>query len=355
MRLRNVSALSLALFLVCCLILTCPVQGAAAPETRLIVDQAGREVVIPATVNRIITTWQPATCMVFTVGGQSKLVAADCASLQSDFLTQVHPPIAGLPKIGCKSRGLNVEQMIACNPDVVILSEGKDSAHIIDQLASMGIPALILVPEDLEKMKEAEFILGDLLGCEDQAGRLMSYYDEKLAMLNRNLKDVPSENRPRVYLAGAHGMLSTCSKNMYQHFIIEQAGGINVAEELEGHWNRISAEQLVKWNPDVIVSVAYSPSATPDEIKSSPQLTSVNAVLDEQVYSFPSNLEPWDYPEPRSILGMIWLAKILHPDVFANLDVLEEANAFHKGFFGKTFTELGGELDLPAEKTSQEF
>jgi iron complex transport system substrate-binding protein len=52
---------------------------------------------------------------------------------------------------------------------------------------------------------------------------------------------------------------------------------------------------------------------------------------------------------------MIWLAKILHPDVFANLDVLEEANAFHKGFFGKTFTELGGELDLPAEKTSQEF
>jgi len=47
---------------------------------------------------------------------------------------------------------------------------------------------------------------------------------------------------------------------MYQHFIIEQAGGINVAEGLEGHWNRISAEQLAKWNPDVIVSVIYSPS-----------------------------------------------------------------------------------------------
>lgn len=355
MNLRRISILSLVLLWVSCVMLTCPIQGAGVSETRLIVDQAGREVVVPTTANRIITTWQPATCMVFAVGGQSKLVASDCASLQSDFLTQVHPAIARLPKIGCKSRGLNVEQMIACNPDVVILSEGKDSAHIIDQLASMGIPALILVPEDLEKMKEAAFILGDLLGCEDQAGRLIAYYDEKLAMLNEKLKDIPSENRPRVYLAGAHGMLSTCSRNMYQHFIIEQAGGINVAEELEGHWNRISAEQLVKWNPDVIVSVAYSPSATPDEIISSPQLTSVNAVLDERVYLFPSNLEPWDYPEPRSVLGMIWLAKLLHPDVFADLDVLEEADAFYKEFFGRTFTELGGKLDLPTEKTSQEF
>jgi len=355
MNLRSIPILSLVLFLLSYAILTCPIQGAGTSKTRLIVDQAGREVIIPTTVNRIITTWQPATCMVFAVGGQSKLVASDCASLQSDFLTQVHPPIAGLPKIGCKSRGLNVEQMIACNPDVVILSEGKDSAHIIDQLASMGIPALILVPEDLERMKEAASILGDLLGCEGQAGRLIAYYDDKLAMLNRNLKDVPSENRPRVYLAGAHGMLSTCSRNMYQHFIIEQAGGVNVAEGLEGHWNRISAEQLVKWNPDVIVSVVYSPSGAPDIIKNSPQLASVNAVLDERVYLFPSNLEPWDYPEPRSILGMLWLAKILHPDVFADLDVLKEADAFHKEFFGHTFTELGGELDLPTDKTLQEF
>jgi len=57
-----------------------------------------------------------------------------------------------------------------------------------------------------------------------------------------------------------------------------------------------------------------------------------------------------DYPEPRSILGILWLAKILHPDVFADLDVLKEADAFHKEFFGHTFTELGGELDLPADR-----
>jgi ABC-type Fe3+-hydroxamate transport system substrate-binding protein len=76
MKSRNTPVLSLALFLVCCLMLTCPIQGAGASETRLIVDQVGREVVIPNTVNRIITTWQPATCMVFAVGGQSKLVAS---------------------------------------------------------------------------------------------------------------------------------------------------------------------------------------------------------------------------------------------------------------------------------------
>jgi len=119
-----------------------------------------------------------------------------------------------------------------------------------------------------------------------------------------------------------------------------------VAAELKGGFAEVSAEQVVQWNPDVMVSVQYcGDDCSPEAIKANPQLQTVKAVQSGQVYWFPSSMDPWDYPEPRSILGMLWLAKTLYPEQMADVDLLAEVDEFHKTFFGKSFTELGGKLD----------
>lgn len=317
-----------------------------APTERTITDQAGRTVTLPAEVNRVITTWRPGTLLIMAAGGKSKLVATDGPSQQSEFLVQVFPEITSLPKVGSKKGGLNVEAIVAAKPDVVFVWSGSDVEPVIQQLESQQIPVVVLVPETLEQMEEAVMLAGKVMGTEEQAQQMISYYDEKLNMLSDKLGTIPADERSRVYMVGAYGVYSTASGDLYQNFLIEQAGGVNVASELKGGWAEVSAEQLVQWNPDVIVAVQYcGENCDPASIKSNPQLQTIKAVQNDKVYMFPSAMDPWDYPEPRSILGMLWLAKILYPDKMADLDLIQEVDNFHKTFFGKTFTELGGTLD----------
>jgi len=324
----------------------CSPEGSpgAEKDTRAVVDQAGRTVEVPRRVERVITTYQPATYLVFALGAGEKLVGVDVASPGVEFFRLLHPAIARLPGVGSK-KGLNLEEIAAAAPDVVILFPGHDSPTLAEQLAAQGIPSVIIKPESPELLQEAILLLGDVLGAEEQAGELIIYYEEKRAFIQERVGQIPDEERPRVFLAGPDGILSTCSGDLYQHYLIEEAGGRNVAAELSGGWNNVSLEQVMAWNPDVIVTLQYSEPGEPEEILADPNLASVKAVQDGRVYRFPSNLGPWDYPEPRSILGVLWLAQKIYPASFADLDLQQEADFFHQQFYGRTFTELGGRLD----------
>ena len=137
---------------------------------------------------------------------------------------------------------------------------------------------------------------------------------------------------------------------MYQHFIINLAGGRNVSanekgEATPGHgWLKISPEQLIKWNPDLIIVTQYASGITPEQILADERLRGINAIKNKQVFWFPSKLNSWDNPTPQAVLGIKWLAKKIHPDKFRNIDIEKEANNFFTMFYGKTFTELGGSL-----------
>ncbi|WP_374712189.1 ABC transporter substrate-binding protein [Symbiobacterium terraclitae] len=320
-------------------------EPAAEPQsaTRTIVDQAGRTVTIPAEVNRVITTWRPSTLLVISAGGRDKIAGVDTSSQKSEFLTKVFPGITDLPGVGNK-KGLNVEQMVAVKPDVVFIWHGADTEPVIQQLESQGIPVVVLIPESLEQMKEAVTLLGEIMGTQEQARKMIAYYDDTLAMLKEKVGSIPEAEKLRVYMVGSSGVFSTVPGTMYQHFIIESAGGINVGAELQGGFSEVSAEQVVAWNPDVIVAVQYC-DCTTEEILTNPQLQTVKAVQDGRVYMFPHSMDPWDYPEPRSILGMLWLAHTLYPERMADVDLLKEVDTFHETFFGKSFTALGGTLD----------
>jgi iron complex transport system substrate-binding protein len=160
-------------------------------------------------------------------------------------------------------------------------------------------------------------------------------------------KNIPEDgSRKTIYLAGARGVLSTSSGTFFQHHMMEAAGGLDVASELKGGWNEISVEQLMNWNPDVIASVKYCPDGKPEEIYANDKLSNLNAIKEKQVYQMPSNIGPWDMPEPKSILGIMWMSKALYPEAFESIDLEKEANYFHEKFYGVSYDELGGVLDV---------
>lgn len=100
---------------------------------------------------------------------------------------------------------------------------------------------------------------------------------------------------------------------MYQHTLIENAGGTNAAEELtDSYWAEVSYEQLLAWNPDYII-LAADAQYTVESVLEDPTLAGCAAVKNGHVYQFPNTIEAWDSPVPGSVLGSLWLASVLHP------------------------------------------
>src|SRR5690606_14250009 len=138
----------------------------------------------------------------------------------------------------------------------------------------------------------------------------------------------------------AHGILSSCGSDFYQHYLIEQAGGVNVAAELKCGWQNVSPEQLVAWGPDVIIADPYCKESMDDALKMDPGLNALKAVKNNQLYSFPK-IGQWSFPIPQSAMGILWLSKTLYPEQFEDIDLEKEVNSYYEEFFGVTYTELG--------------
>ena len=76
-----------------------------------------------------------------------------------------------------------------------------------------------------------------------------------------------------------------------------------------------------------------------DYIRNDAALSGLKAVAENELYTIPSEIEAWDYPQPSSILGLLWMAHILHPELVSKEDYLKEAQAFYKTYFGLAVTE----------------
>ena len=112
------------------------------------------------------------------------------------------------------------------------------------------------------------------------------------------------------------------------------AGGTCVSAELPGaKWADISAEQLAAWDPEVFFSVSYA-AYTLDDLRNDAALSGLDAVRDNRLYTVPSEIEAWDYPQPSSILGLLWMAHILHPELVSQEEYVKEAQAFYQTYFG---------------------
>ena len=297
---------------------------------------------VDSSINKVVTTYKPATDLVLALGAVDKLVGAqDKASSDELIKKLVGDSATEIVEVGSKKNGVNIEAVLSLDPDLVIMYPTKDDDETVKKLKDQNIKVISINPESIELLKNDILTVGKALGVNDRAEELIKYYEDKIKFVEEKVSSV---EKKKVYMASSRGILSTVSSDMYQHEIIEAAGGINVASDLKGGSNDVTVEQLLNWNPDIIASVMYSEGGTPEEIKSNDQIVSLNAIKNDQIYQIPSNISAWDMPQPSSILSILWLSKTLYPEEFKDLNIETEANEFYSKFYGKSFEDLGGKL-----------
>jgi len=325
--------------------------GPVAHQTRTVTDMMGNTVVVPQEVDRIvITCCGGATHEVMVMGAADKIVAQPAKCIMPE-LKVMKPEFSSVTDAGSFDE-INVEQIIALHPDVVIASVTSEKGNT--KLREAGIPVVTVMTGrgNMSQMRLEFAMIGQLLGSWNQASSLDNYWDTKLALVKERVATIPADQKKRVYYMLGK-TTHTNGGNWWGQEYITAAGGINVAEEL-GINRDTSLEQLVKWNPDVIIISSNEGTFIPiADVKSNAQLGSINAVKNNQLYECPIGSFWWDRPSPEAPLGILWLAKTLYPEKFSDIDLKAETRDFYRTYYGYTLSDAGFEKFLnpqPATK-----
>lgn len=310
-------------------------------ETREITDMAGRKVTVPAAedIESVFSTGPVAAIFMYMVA-PDKLLGwnYELNDVEKSIILEKY---RDLPNFGMGD-AINYEAVIAANPTIA-LNCGKINDAMVsdcDTLSkSLGIP-VIAVDNELNNSAEAFRFMGELLGVEDHAEELAEY-SEKIFTDIASLADIPEDEKVSVYFGNGEDSLETAPRGSQHAQILDAVNVTNVADLELGDGSRvqISAEQLLAWNPDVIVvngepKADKSGNSAAEDILSNPDYASLKAVQDNKVYGTPNAPFSWvDRPAgPNRLIGMRWLSAVVYPE-YIKCDVNEEIREFFNLFY----------------------
>lgn len=305
-------------------------------------DMVGRKVELPDQIESVVTTYKSATQFVLSLGAEDKIAAVSIKTDTQKLFVELEPRLADLPQVGSKRNGINIETTAEVEPDLVILYPHRDAVETAEKLEQLGIGTIIINPESLDLIRETTLLLGDILDKENQAEKVIAAYD-RIDELTKRTAELEKENKKKIYFANSE-FTDSVGKNMMQTALIENAGGINPAAQLKSGFVSVSTENIIDWNPDFIVVSQYFNEAL-ENIKVDPKYQSLNAVKNNKIFRFPSELEPWDFPSPSSYIAQLWLAVHAYPEYYQDIDYQQEVNQFYNTLYGKSFEELGGSFE----------
>lgn len=292
-----------------------------------VTDQTGKNITIDTKPETIVSGYYISTSILIALGLEDKLVGIEAKAGKRPIYSLAAPQLIDLPNVG-SAKEFDLEGCAALKPDLIILPKKlKDAAASLEEL---GLKVILINPENTNDLLEAITIIANATGTVSEGEALTAAMKQMSTDLSALVATSP---KPTVYMASNSALLETAGAKMYQSTMIENAGGMNVAGEVEDtYWTAISYEQLLHWNPEYIV-IAAEAEYTVDDVLSDSNLSECTAVKNGNIYAMPNDIEAWDSPVPGGILGSIWLANILHGDKVSNDYYEKSVNDFYGNFY----------------------
>jgi iron complex transport system substrate-binding protein len=272
-------------------------------------DSVGREIMLPAPPQRIISLAPSTTEILFALGVGERVIAVD------DFSNEP-PAVASLPKVGGLTGSPNFEQIAALEPDLV-LGAGITAPETVQKIETLDIPiAIVGTPEaSIETILADILLVGRLTDTQARADELTRDLRVRLAQITDTIRTAPS--RPRVYWeldATDPARPFSVGPGSFVNELITLAGGENIFASADSPYPQISAEQVVLAEPDVILLASAQYGVSVESVGQRAGWADLSAVKAGKVY--PLNADLVSRPGPRIVDGLESVAKLLHPELF---------------------------------------
>ena len=302
--------------------------------TRVFKDSCGREVTVPVNVEKVAISGPLAQIVVFALA-PDKLVGIANAWDESaaEFLDTRYYDLPLLGQLYGGKGEMNLETLLAAAPDVVIdVGEPKGSiAEDMDGLQEQtGIP-FVHIDAYLASMDDTYAMLGDLLAMPNEAQGLADYcrfaYDRAVEIANS------VEKANILYITGDEG-LNVIAQGSYHAEVIDMlANNLAVVDEPSGKGtgNEVDMEQILRWNPDVIL---FAPGSIYDTVADNENWQTLTAIKNGAYYEVPMGPYNWMGfpPSVQRLLGMMWMTTVLYPDA-VDYDLYTEVSSYFQMFY----------------------
>ena len=334
-------ALVMTLSLAACGAQSAPTEDEnTAPETRVFTDSVGREVTVPVQIDQVAVSGPMAQIVLFALC-PDKLVGISNAWDES-AAQYLDTEYYNLPLLGQLYGGkgeLNLETLLESGAQVVI-DVGEAKGSIVEDLDALqeqtNIP-FVHIDAALATMDETYTLLGDLLGMPDEAKTLADYcrstYDRALTIADS------VEKANLLYITGDAG-LNVIAQGAYHAEVIDLlSNNLAVVDDpsSKGTGNEVDMEQILNWNPDVIL---FAPDSIYDTVADDAVWQGVTAIQNGAYYEVPMGPYNWMGfpPSVQRLLGMLWMAKVLYPEA-ADYDLYTEAAEYFELFYHCDLTQ----------------
>lgn len=274
----------------------------ASPSPAVVTDFQGRSVRLPASVGRIVSIGASNTEFLFALGAGDRVVGVD------DFSDE---PPAALRKEKVGGVRVNLEKVASLRPDLVITIRFSDGT--VERLAAGGAVVLVVDPQGLADVPRSATLIGQAIGADGRA--LADGITRRLQAVRERAAAIAA--KPRVFHevdATDPAKPFTVGPGSFVHDLIELAGGANVAARSASPYPQLSAEELVRADPEVIVLADADYGVTPEQVAARPGWSGISAVRNRRVHPISANLA--SRPGPRVAEAAEAYAKLLHPTVF---------------------------------------
>lgn len=295
---------------------TCAVTGTPAPSSTpqpsasalvaafptTVTDFQNRSVTLATRPERIVSIGPSITEFLFALGAGPRVVGADDFSDEPAAAKQVEK-VGGIK--------VNFEKVVALRPDLVLSVKFSDGT--IEKLAGAGLMVLVVDPQTTSDVARTAILLGRAVGSDG---------DAMARDIQKRVDDVRSKTssvatKPRVYHeidASDPTKIFTVGPGSYIQDLIEIAGGQNIAARAASAYPQLSAEEILRSDPEIIVLAAADYSAKPEQVAARAGWSVLSAVKNKRIVTIAPNLI--NRPGPRVGEAAEAYARLVHPELY---------------------------------------
>jgi len=261
---------------------------------REVTDDLGRTIKIPQTIERAVSLAPNLTENIFAVGAGNKLVGVTSFCDYPEEAKQI-------PKIG-DTINPNIETIIALNPQIVFVSTASQIENFAKTLEQRNINVFITNPSDFEGILRNLKQLGDFLGTQEKAEKLIADLQNRVQKVKEKVKDKP---KTKVFVQIAKEPLFTIGKDSFITEIVRLAGGESATKDEAQAYPKFSKETALALNPAALILSESSDNTEPNDV-----FANSDAVKNKRVFKV--NAAWLARPGARIVDAIELIAKDLH-------------------------------------------
>jgi iron complex transport system substrate-binding protein len=311
---RGDSLICMRKYLILLILLACSMPPAAsaasfsqaanpAPGGRLVTDETGRQMTIPANVRRIVTLAPNLTETIYALGAADRLVG-------DTNYCDTPPEAKSKPHIG-NPQNPNLEAIVALHPDLVLATTTINVPETADTLLKLGIAVYTSDPHTVRGVLDSIAQLGDLIGAKAQGETLQATLRARLDALQTRLSERPPVHV--LFLVWIAPPISIGSTTFIAD-ALRWAGAESILVT-DQNWPQPAFEEVLRLEPDYIVLTTDHEGSAADlaDLRSRADWKKLAAVRFGRVVTVSDEI---DRPSPGLVDAIEQLAHDLHPEAF---------------------------------------